>query len=137
MSQATEGNEQNTVSRRVKLASLWVSLMFLYVYADILSFYRPGVVDSMLTGKMGPLDATQGTLLFAAVLMLIPCLMFTASFIFSYKVTRVLHIVFGVLYSLVNIGNAVGEVWAYYLLYCVFELIVTVGIVVMAWRWKG
>lgn len=137
MSKTTEEFiHENQASTRVKLASLWVSLMFLYIYADILSLYRPGSINSILNGKMGPLEATQGSLLIAAILMLIPCLMFTVSFVFTHKTTRLLHIVFGVLYTFVNIGNAIGETWAYYLLYCAVEIAITVGITAMARQWR-
>lgn len=128
--------KDNAYSIRIVLASLWVSLTFLYIYADVLSLYRPGSIGSILSGKMGPLEANQSTLFFAGLLMLVPCLMFTASFLFAYRTTRSLHVFFGVAFSLVNVANAAGETWAYYILYCVIELSLTIGIVVLAWRWK-
>lgn len=42
---------------------------------------------------------------------------------------------FGVLYTLVNIGNLVGEVWAYYWIYGILEIIVTIGIIIVAVKW--
>ena len=32
---------------QAKLAAAWTSFMFLYVYVDILTFYKPGVVDDV------------------------------------------------------------------------------------------
>ena len=33
---------------QAKLAAAWTSFMFLYIYVDILAFYKPGVVDDIL-----------------------------------------------------------------------------------------
>jgi hypothetical protein len=42
----------------------------------------------------------------------------------------------GTVYTLVNIGNLVGETWAYYWIYGVLEIAMTIGIVIAATRWK-
>ena len=38
---------------QVRLAALWASTMFLYVYVDILSLYKPGTVRDILRGRCG------------------------------------------------------------------------------------
>lgn len=59
------------VSTRAKLSALWVVLVLLYVYADVLSLFRPGQIEDIAEGRMGPVDATQATwayyLLFGAL----------------------------------------------------------------------
>ena len=35
---------------QARLAAAWTSFMFLYIYVDILNFYKPGVVDGILNG---------------------------------------------------------------------------------------
>lgn len=42
--------EDRQVPVQAKLAAAWTSFMFLYVYVDILAFYKPGVVDDILVG---------------------------------------------------------------------------------------
>ena len=44
---------------QAKLAAAWTSFMFLYVYVDILVFYKPGVVDDILVGVVWEFDITQ------------------------------------------------------------------------------
>ncbi len=44
-------------SVRLKIASLWVSVMFCYVYGDYFDLYRPGTLHGMLQGRMPPLGA--------------------------------------------------------------------------------
>jgi hypothetical protein len=39
------------------------------------------------------------------------------------------------LYALVNIGNLVGEGWAYYILFGLGEIAMTALILFTAWRW--
>ena len=46
--------------------------MLLYVYADVLSLFRPGQVEEMSEGRMGPVEATQATLLLAATIVVVP-----------------------------------------------------------------
>ncbi len=60
---------------KIKLSALWITLMMLYIYADILSFFSPGAVAEMLEGKMGPFPVTQLALFNASLLMTIPALM--------------------------------------------------------------
>ena len=60
---------------RVKLSALWASLTFCYLYGDYFGLYRPGKLQHMLegAGPMGP--ASQGSLLFDALLLVVPGLM--------------------------------------------------------------
>ncbi len=123
-----------SIGLRAKLASLWCSLMFLYLYADVFSFYRPGMIGKIQDGMMGPIAATQTSLLVASILMLIPSLMIAGSFLFSMSLTRKLHAIIGVLFTLVNVGNLVGETWLYYLTYGAVEIVITLAIVLIALR---
>ena len=67
------------LSVRLKLAAVWTALMFLFVYADLLSFFRPGELAEISAGNMGPFDVSQGSLLIAAVVVTIPALMIVVS----------------------------------------------------------
>lgn len=121
---------------RIKLAALWTTLMLLYIYADIFSLYRPGAIDSIRDGFMGPFTATQSSIAIAAAMLAIPALMVAGSFFFAVKTTRLIMIVMGVFFTFVNVGNLVGEVWIYYLAYGVVEIFLTLSITVLAWRWQ-
>ena len=60
--------------------------------------------------------------------------MIAGSFLFSISLTRKLHVIIGVLFTLVNVGNLIGETWLYYLLYGAVEIGITAGIVFIAIR---
>lgn len=123
------------VNTKTVMAVLWFTLMVLFAYCDILSFYRPGQIQSMLDGKMGFLAATQGTLLVSSALMIVPALMALVNMLVPATVARNADIAVGVLYVAVSGANIVGETWRYYLLFGAVELIVTVLICVKALRW--
>jgi hypothetical protein len=122
---------------RIKLSALWAALMFVYIYADIFSLFRPGQLEEMMSGRMGPFPVTQISLLTSSILMIIPAVMVFLSIALKPGVNRWANIVLGVLYTLVNISNGIGETWAYYLLAVVVEIVLTVLIVAYAWKWRN
>lgn len=127
--------EDVQVNVKMKLSALWVTLMLLYIYADILSLFRPGKIDKIIEGFMGPFPTTQGSLFVASIMMMIPAVMVFFSLILKPKVNRGVNIVFGVLYILVNISNLIGESWAYYIFFGIVEIVFAVLIVWIAWKW--
>jgi hypothetical protein len=124
-----------TVNTKVKLASAWVALIAFYIYADFLSLYRPGEIDEIRRGVMGPLEVSQATLLVASVIVMIPAVMIVLSVLLPAGVNRSLNLVLAVLYTLVNISNLVGESWAYYFLFGIAEIAITTYVFLTAWRW--
>ena len=66
--------EDQRIPVRAKLAAAWTSFMFLYVYVDILAFFRPGVIDDILAGTVYKFDITQTFVTTALTLMAIPIL---------------------------------------------------------------
>ena len=136
MKKTTEMDDMK-INVKIKLSALWISMMLLYIYADILSLFRPGQVEEMLEGRMGPFPVTQGSLLTASILMIIPAVMVFLSLTLKPAVNRWANIVMGVLYTLVNIGNLIGETWAYYIVFGIVEIMLTLLIVWHASKWPG
>ena len=120
---------------KVKLSALWIAMMLLYIYADILSLFRPGQIEEIMKGLMGPVPVTQVSLLTASLLMIIPAVMVFLSITLKPSVNRWTNISLGILYTLVNISNLIGESWAYYILFGIVEILITLLIVRSAWRW--
>lgn len=133
--QQTAEMEDVKINVKVKLSTLWVAMMLFYIYADILSLFRPGQVVEMLEGRMGPFPVTQGSLLTASILMIIPAVMVFLSLTLKPKVNRSANITLGVLYTLVNISNLIGETWAYYILFGIVEIVCTLLIVWYSRKW--
>ena len=129
--------EDMKINVKMKLAALWVAMMLLYIYADILSLFRPGQIEEMIKGLMGPFPVTQASLIVASILMIIPAVMVFLSLTLKPTVNRWANITLGVLYTVVNISNLIGETWAYYLFFGIIEIVLTLLIVWYAWRWAN
>jgi len=84
---------------------------------------------------MGPFRVTQGSLFVASILMIIPATMVFLSLTLKPNVNRWANIIFGVMYTVVNISNLIGETWAYYMLFGTVETMLSVLIIWNAWRW--
>lgn len=133
----TTGRADVRIPVKLKLSALWAALMFLYIYADIISLFRPGQLEEMMGGRMGPFPVTQGSLLTAALLMLVPALMVFLSLALPVRAARWANIILGLVYTAVNIGNLVGATWTYYLLFGIVELALTLLIAGYAWQWRN
>jgi Family of unknown function (DUF6326) len=126
------------IHTKFKIAALWTSAMFCYIYNDYFYLYEPGKLQAMLNGKMEPLAAmTQGVLLGAAVTVAIPAIMIYLSLVLTSSVSRRLNIVLGLVYTLISLLTIYGS-WAFYIFFAVIESALTLLIAWYAWRWpKG
>jgi hypothetical protein len=123
-----------SVNIRIKLAALWTSVMFCYIYADYFGLYVPGALQHMLEGRMAPLGhVNQGMLVGTSLMLAIPGVMICLSVLLRPGLCRTLNIVFGVLYTLIILVTMWG--WAFYIVYGVIEITLTVLVVAFAWRW--
>lgn len=132
---STEIFENIKVNVKIKLSALWATLMLCFIYADILSLYKPGAVENIIAGNMGPFPATQMALLLASIMMIIPAIMVFLSLVLKSTVNRWSNIVLGVVYVVICIGNLIGETWAYYLIFGIIEIAFSLLVVIYAWKW--
>lgn len=124
------------VSVRTKLAALWASVMFLYVYVDIFSLYAPGTIDEILVGRVWEFDISPSWALGALALMTIPSLMVALSVTLPSRVARWSNLVAGTLLVPVSIGNALGETWSFYWVGAAIETALLVMIIRYAVSWR-
>jgi len=74
--------------RKAILSTLWIFVMFNYLYCDVMSLMDPEFLKKYMTGNVGGVHVTQGFLLGAAVLMEIPIAMVLLSRVLGYKANR-------------------------------------------------
>jgi small subunit ribosomal protein S3 len=98
----------------LRLAAAWASVMFLYVYVDILAFYRPGVIDDILAGRVWEFEISQAWATGALALMAVPILMVFLSLALPARANRTTNIVVAAVYVVISLGNMLGESWVYY-----------------------
>jgi hypothetical protein len=120
---------------RLKISALWVSVMFLYVYVDILGFFKPGTIEDILVGRVWVLDISQAFVLGALVLMTVPSLMIFLSLALPARQARWTNIVVAALYIPVSIGNVIDETWSYYFFGAAVETALLALVIWYAWTW--
>jgi hypothetical protein len=122
------------VHTKIKLAALWASVMFCYIYADYFGLFSPGQLATMNRGVIPPLgQSTDGVMVFVSAMMAIPSLMIFLSVVLPAWPNRLLNMVCGVLYTaIISI-----TMWtsAHFIFYGVIEIALTLLAVFYAWTW--
>ncbi len=131
---ATRPLESPPVPITLRLAGLWASLMFCFIYGDYFELYHPGKLAAMSAGRIGPWEVSQGVLVGTTILMLIPSLMTAACLLLPAALSRVANILFGLCYALVML-LAIQGAWTFYVLFGLVEIALCLGIVWTALRW--
>ncbi|MFE0654606.1 DUF6326 family protein [Streptomyces sp. NPDC059534] len=128
--------EDQRIPVRAKLAAAWTSFMFLYVYVDILAFFKPGVIDDILVGVVWEFDISQTLLIAFLALLAIPILMVVLSMTLPARANRITNLIVASVQIPFAAFNAVGESWTYfYGLGVTLEVIVLALILRYAWTW--
>ena len=131
--------EDQRIPAQAKLAAAWTSFVFLYVYVDILAFYKPGVVDDILIGVVWEFDITPTWAITALTLLAIPIFMVVLSMTLPARANRITNLIVASLqvpFAAFNAVGQLGESWMYfYLLGVALELILLALILRYAWTW--
>lgn len=125
-----------TVHVKIKLAGLWTSLMFCYIYGDYFELYVPGKTEGLITGK-NLLDSPV-KLLAATLLLTIPSLLICLSLLLKPRINRLLNIVWGTFYAAIMLliaFTSFTEWRAFYVLLAFVESVLGISIVIIAWNW--
>ena len=128
--------ENPKVNIKIKLAALWASVTFCYLYGDYFELYTPGKVDSLITGD-NIMDSPT-TLLIASIILAIPSVMVATSLILKPKINRILNILFGILFTIMMVYIGIistNEWYLFYVFLAFLESIITALIVWYAWKW--
>lgn len=127
------------INVKIKLAFLWTSLMFLYIYADYFRLMTPGKLENMinLQTPLGP--TSPGLLVVFSLILIIPALMIFLSVLLRPQINRWLNIFVAFLYACISIliiVSGFGARWqAFFILFNLVELLVFGLIISQALRW--
>jgi hypothetical protein len=128
--------ENQKVNIKIKLATLWASVTFCYLYGDYFELYTPDKVNSLITGENNLDSPTK--LLIASIILAISSVMVAASIILKPKINRILNIIFGTLFTLMMVVIGIfstNEWYLFYVFLAFLESIITALIVWYAWKW--
>jgi hypothetical protein len=115
---------------KVKLAMLWIFVLFNMAYADILSLMDP---TSPIRKAMEGSPLPPGGLLAGAILMETAIVMVILSWVLNYRVNRWVNIVIGAVNILAVVTGGHG---LYYVFFATVEVACMLLIIWFAWKWK-
>ncbi|GHN03199.1 hypothetical protein WSM22_46880 [Cytophagales bacterium WSM2-2] len=127
--------EDITVSIKLKLATLWASFMFLYIYVDYFHLYMPGSLKDILAGKVFVFDISYVFLLIAMIFVAIPTLMIFLSVVLPAKVNRWTNIIVATVFIPYMLFNLAGEAWVHMYFAAALEVVLLCLIIRYAWKW--
>ncbi len=125
-----------TINVKIKLAALWTSATFCYLYGDYFELYAPDKVNSLLNGENILNSPTN--LLVASLIMAIPPLMIILSLSLKPMLNKWLNIVFGSLFTVMMLLIAFGSLspwYSFYVFLALTESVLTAAIVWNAFKW--
>lgn len=132
----TQKKLDNTqVDVKLKLASIWTSFMFLYIYVDYFALYMPSKIHDITKGKVFVFDITQEFIFIALILATIPILMIFLSLILPAKINRLTNIIVAILLIPYMLFNLTGEAWLHMYFAAAVEVVQLCLIIRYAYKW--
>lgn len=127
------------VNVKIKLAFLWSSLMFLYIYADYFRLMVPEKLKEMMNLQTPVGPTTPSLLIIFSLILIIPALMIVLSIFLKPLINKWTNIIFGLLYAIISILiviSGIGNEWqTFFVLYNIIEIFVLTAILWQAWKW--
>ena len=124
------------INIKIKLAALWASATFCYLYGDYFELYTPEKVNSLISGDNNLNSPAK--ILLASIILAISSVMVAASIFLKPKINRIVDIVFGTLFTLMMVFIGIistNEWYLFYVFLAFLESIITALIVWIAWKW--
>lgn len=126
--------DESPATVRTRIAAAWASMLFVFVYVDLFSLYRPEVRSELAEGQLAGFTIGDPFLVAATAYVLVPSLMIVATLSLRAHLARRLNMALAAVYALTVVGAAIGEM-GYYLLGTAVEVGLLVTIVRWARRW--
>jgi hypothetical protein len=126
--------EDANVGLRLKIAALWIAVLFLFAYGDILGFFQRGQIEEVITGEISGIQITQLFLFAASAYVAIASVMIFLSLVLRPVINRWVNIVLPILYIVSVVASVIGES-AYFYFLSIVESALLLLIVRYAWTW--
>lgn len=124
------------INTKIKIAALWTSATFCYLYGDYFELYTPDKVNSLISGEN--VLNSPAILFIASLIMVIPPIMITLSLFLKPGINKWLNIFFGSLFTIMMLLIAIGSLtpwYSFYVFLAIVESILTAIIVWNAYKW--
>lgn len=137
MEKYNSGRKNGERDRRVLLSSLWIFVMFNYLYCDVVSLMDCNLLSQYLKGTVNGMQLTQVFLLGGAILMEIPIALIVLSRILKHTANRWVNMIGSALMTVVQLASLfAGKPAVYYLFFSIIEISCTVIIFIIALGWS-
>lgn len=120
---------------KIKIAALWASFMFLYIYVDYFALYKTGYLENVIAGMVWKFKITQGFLFGALASVSIPALMIFLSTALTAKVNRLTNIIVAAVYIPYSLFNLAGEFFPFMIFGAAVEVLLLIMVIRYAWKW--
>jgi hypothetical protein len=130
------GFEDVQVGVRVKIASLWIAMLFLFAYGDIFGFFVPGRIEEIQGGQISGIEITQTFLFAVSLYIAIASVMVFLTLVLRPTLCRWVNIVLAALYIVSILASVFGED-AYFVFLSLAEVAMLALIVRYAWTWPA
>jgi hypothetical protein len=127
------------INMKSRLTTLWVFVMFNYLYCDVIALMNPDLLKQFIAGRLGGMQISQGFLLGASILMEVPIALVLLSRVLNYGANRWANIIAGAFMTVVQIASLFFgmTLTMYYLFFSVIEIACTALIAWYAWKWPN
>lgn len=122
------------INVKLVISSLWVAVMFCYVYGDYIEVYVPGVLANAMQVTSAK-EAIQLEFFAVALLMSIPSVMIFLTLVLKPSINRGLNIIMPTLYVVLLIAVNLETTWVFYLYLTAIEILLSITTVWYAWNW--
>ena len=116
---------------RVTLSIMWIAVMLVYLWGDVLRI----MVGDVVLGEIDGAKFTQGMALGIAALMVIPILMVVLSLVLPYNINRWANIIVAVGWFVFNLVGIRGYPGHYDKFLLAVSMVFNVITVWVAWKW--
>jgi hypothetical protein len=127
--------DEQKVSVRAKLAALWTSFMFLYIYVDYFHLYMPGTLKDILESKVFKFEISQAFLIAALISVSIPAFRISLSATLPAKLCRWTNLIIASLFIPYTLFNLVGDAWPHMFYGAAVEVSLLIVIIHYAQKW--
>jgi hypothetical protein len=127
--------EDVKINVKLKISALWATVMFLFAYVDIFSYFRPGIIEGIMAGKIASMQINQGLLVFTTLYVLIPSVMVFLSLTLRPVANRWTNMIVSAVYAASIMFFCIGESWAYYIGASIVEIALLFLVIWYAWKW--
>jgi Family of unknown function (DUF6326) len=116
---------------RIKLAALWIVVVFSIVMADIIGFIHPGTLQKIIDGDFG-FPISSELLLVFSVFTAVPIVMIFLNLVLPFKTNRWVNTLAVVLTTLFVVGG--GSATYSYFFFAALEISSMIAVLWYAWR---